>query len=257
MKKIGLFFVIVGFGVGGVLAHLQYLQTQTREGVDTPFVRGVTINHHLLAPDLIRLGLSKIATDEPRVVVLISPNHFDQGHYPFITSQRDWQISGAYEIISRIAATKKMYVDETPFVREHGVYNVMPFIATALPHARVVPIIVKDTATDTEIDALADELFAQLPLNAVVVGSFDFSHHHTARVAAAHDVVSIAALHNFDFEMIKKTDTDSRPGLRLMLKLLSRYGARSMTLLANTNAGERMRDLVTPEATSYVIAEFE
>lgn len=248
MKKIILtIFIFVGFA-SGALAY-KFLHS-------THDALGVIVNHHLLAPQLLQQGLAELATQEPRIIILISPNHFSRGHYPIIMSQRDWEVPGDHTFISKLAATKLAYVEEMPFEKEHGIYNITPYIAQVIPHVRIVPIIVKDSATDEQIDALAKEIIKTAPRGTRVVGSFDFSHNLPTPVAQFHDMQSMSVLRAFDFAGLKKIDTDSRPGIRLVLKIMEGQNARGVDILANTNSGLLMQDPNYLDTTSYVIPRF-
>ncbi len=55
-----------------------------QEGVDYP--KGIIVNHHLLAADLIAKAFIEIETKEEKTVLLISPNHFSAGTRNIIAS---------------------------------------------------------------------------------------------------------------------------------------------------------------------------
>src|SRR3989344_9618852 len=54
-------------------------------------ITGITVNHHLLAANLVAQEFSLVETNQPIPVVLISPNHFFRGEGRIITSRYDWQ----------------------------------------------------------------------------------------------------------------------------------------------------------------------
>ena len=53
-------------------------------------IKGVLVNHHLLAPNLIAETMNTIATTSQITVVLISPNHFSAGQGQIISSLYKW-----------------------------------------------------------------------------------------------------------------------------------------------------------------------
>src|SRR5689334_2195607 len=64
-----------------------YKNASSQEPTDA--IAGITVNHHLLAPNLIAKAFALVATDKPITVILLSPNHFYRGNGGVITSQYD------------------------------------------------------------------------------------------------------------------------------------------------------------------------
>jgi len=52
--------------------------------------QGIIVNHHLLAADLIAESMLTVKDVDPETIVLISPNHFDNGSADIITSEYDF-----------------------------------------------------------------------------------------------------------------------------------------------------------------------
>ncbi|MEI6494556.1 MAG: hypothetical protein WCO03_00655, partial [bacterium] len=55
-----------------------------------PEIKGLIVNHHLLAGQFIAQGLCRISTDKKITVVLLSPNHFARGSRAAISSAQGW-----------------------------------------------------------------------------------------------------------------------------------------------------------------------
>jgi AmmeMemoRadiSam system protein B len=227
-----------------------------------PVARGIIVNHHLLASDLIAATIGRLATDQSVTVILVSPNHFAAGTGKVTTSAGEWQtpfgiLRPNCRAIKSVTEQGLLTIDERPFDKEHGISGIVAFIKKSLPRAEIIPVIIKDDASDIEVDRAVTALQAVLPSETLVIGSFDFSHYVTDAVAAKWDEESIQALQNFDFNKLKTIHVDSNPGLRFTLKYLAAVGAQNFTVTANTNSARILGDLNLAETTSYVDGIFK
>jgi len=214
------------------------------------------INHHLLAPHLIARALLGVATKNKQTVVLISPNHFSAGDGFAITTLYPWKTSYGVltadrELIKQLVRAG-VTIDPVPFQREHGISNIIPFIKHSLPNARIVPIMVRDTANPREIDVLAQTL----PSDVLVIGSFDFSHEVTSSVADTQDAQAIATLKAFDITAVSDLSLDSRPGLRFLMQYAALQDKRRFVLLGATNSAKILKRPDQPDVTSYITGYF-
>ncbi|MDO8582357.1 MAG: AmmeMemoRadiSam system protein B [bacterium] len=223
--------------------------------------RGVLVNHHLLAPHLIAETISTLATTDPITVVLVSPNHFSSGQGQIISSLYSWDtpygvLDSDSATISKLTKQGALSIDEFPFEKEHGISGIVPFIKKSLPNAKIMPIIVKDTLSETARIAFVDSLYATLGNDVLVIGSFDFSHYLPDTVAQLHDKKSIAVIQNFDYAGMQTTETDSIPGLEITLRYMEKVGALHFNLIANTNSSQILHDPTVEEGTSYIDGSF-
>ncbi len=224
-------------------------------------IKGLIVNHHLLAPDLIAEALSKVSSEKNITVVLISPNHFFAGRGQVISSLYDWQtpygvLEADKQLIKKFQDKRLLNIEEWPFEKEHGISNLVAFIKKTLPNAKIVPLIVKDTFSIQEGNVFAENLDKILPLDSLVVSSLDFSHYLPSSAADFHDEKSLAVLSNFDYEGIKFLDIDSKPALRIFLQYLDRRNASKFNLLAHSNSAKILKDENISEATSYITGFF-
>ena len=222
---------------------------------------GVFVNHHLLAPNLIAEGLAAVTTDKMITVVLISPNHFSRGRGSFTTTSFDWQtpygvLESDKDILGELLENEVITLDTLPFEQEHGVSAIVPFIKKSLPNAKIIPILVKEYASAEDLDKLVNQLHRSLPKDALVVGSFDFSHYLTDNAADFTDYKNLAVINNFDYEGLDFMDVDSKKGLELMLKLMEKRGYQKFNLIEHTNSGKITKDPDLTETTSYIIGTF-
>jgi len=230
-------------------------------------ISGIIVNHHLLADKLIARGLSLDATDSAITIVLLSPNHFGRGYGPITVAAKDWLTPVGYlaadrNLISALAGTKTVIIDDRPFELEHGITNILPFIKKLYPRARIVPIIINEGLSDQHGDELVKSLLSFLPQNSLIVASLDFSHYRTSELADFFDRQTQNIIDNNDFKKVaslnknnQPDNVDSAPTLRIMLELMSRYGSKFFTL-DHTNADKLTGNLASRDNTSYIVGAF-
>jgi poly-gamma-glutamate synthesis protein (capsule biosynthesis protein) len=271
MKKILLLTLIslcLGAGLARVfapdtkyLAAYPMLQSQIDtmyQGVDQSKLptKILLVNHHLLAPDLIARALAGVATTKKQTVVLISPNHFSAGEGFAISTSDSWQTpygilkpdKGLITHLVLAGAT----LNSVPFENEHGIYNIIPFIRRSLPNARIVPLMIRDTTSSSDLETLVQAL----PADALIIGSFDFSHEVTSEVADAQDKMSLQVLESLDIPAIAQVHIDSRPGLAMLMRYAQVHGKRQFVLLGATNSAKVLKQPTQPDVTSYITGYF-
>jgi len=222
--------------------------------------KGIIVNHHLLASRFIAETFNVVATDAPLTVLLVSPNHFDTGKADVITSSAVWKtpygdLEPDNELINQLTTQKFASVEEPPFEQEHGISGIVAFIKESLPNAKVVPIIFRNRIKLDQVLKLADGYHQLLPKNALIVGSFDFSHYLTDRAASFHDLENLAAVQDLDTSGIYNLDIDSRPGLAFYLELMKDFGDTQFHLLENSNSAKLTHEDIL-ETTSYITGYF-
>lgn len=223
-------------------------------------IKGIIVNHHLLASSFIAETFNVVATNAPLTVLLVSPNHFDAGRAGIITSSAAWktpygELESDLELINQLTTQKIAAIEEPPFEQEHGISGIVAFIKKSLPNAKVIPVIFKNRMPVSEAQKLADDFHQILPKNTLLVGSFDFSHYLTSRAADFHDINSMEAVENFNFSKIKNLDIDSRPGLAFFLRLLKNNSSQNFHLLEHSNSSKLVKQDIL-ETTSYIDGYF-
>lgn len=206
-------------------------------------IRGAIIPHHLLAGYMPATLFDYLENQEPSTIVLIGPNHFNRGLSNIITSNRDWKtpfgsVNANHNLIREIIAQGSVIIDEPVIKEEHSIYSLISFIAKSLPDTEVVPIILKSNIGNEEIDKLIKKLAEELPKDAVIISSIDFSHYQTLPVSAFHDELSKPVIKNFDFARLDKLEIDSTPSLYVLLKLMEKFGAQKPIYEMYDNPGQ-------------------
>lgn len=226
-----------------------------------PYIKGIMVNHHLLAGNFIAEAFNVIATNALVTILLVSPNHFSAGKAAFITSNGQWQtpygvLQPESESVKKIAAANLAAVEESPFGQEHGVSGIVAFIKKSLPNAKVIPVIIRNNVSVGDAQKIADQYFRILPKNTLVVASFDFSHYLTHQAADFHDLENLSDVESFNYSAMAGLDIDSRPGLAFSQKLLQDYGAGKFNLLEHSNSAALTKQEDTLETTSYITGYF-
>src|SRR5680860_352215 len=224
-------------------------------------IKGIIVNHHLLAPNLIAEALNAVSSKKAVTVVLISPNHFFAGRGQVVSSLYDWQtpygiLESDKDLIEKMQDVSLLNVEEWPFEKEHVISNIVAFIKKTLPNAKIVPLIVKDTFSIEAGNDFVEKLEKILPEDSLIIASLDFSHYLPSSAADFHDEKSLAVIENFDYEGTKFLDVDSKPTLRILLKYLDIRNASSFHLLGHSNSAKILKDENIFETTSYLTGLF-
>lgn len=183
----------------------------------------IIVPHHLLAAPYIDETIASLKTDKPVSVLLISPNHFTRGNGGLITD-------------NDLIANDQITVEPEPLKLEHGINNLVPFVNKYLPNAKIIPLMTKDWVSAETIDQIAENLYQKLPKDSIVIGSFDFSHYLPQTAADFHDAKAQTVLEQLDFDGTNFLDIDSKPGLRLVMRLAEKRGYKTFDVTHHSNS---------------------
>lgn len=203
---------------------------------------GVILPHHLIVADQLAKFYSGLAAvTQPRLVVIISPNHYENGKADIQTCRNcEFQTTnGPVEMDIKFTDTLVKdgianFGDET-FIKEHGIYNHAPFIKKFFPEAKIVPIVLKWKIPKEKTEALAEWLNKNLPADSLVLASVDFSHYIPVEAADFHDWSSYATIKNFDYDNVYDLEIDSPSSIYTVLKLMEASGYKKAERFAHTN----------------------
>ncbi|OWU85667.1 hypothetical protein ATO6_01685 [Oceanicola sp. 22II-s10i] len=228
-------------------------------------VHGVTVPHHLEAPDLIALGLKRAAGRRPDRIVVMFPDHFRKLRGRFGTTPRGFDtllgpVLGDPEGAARLTGSGEVAVEDSClFQTEHGLRALLPFIARLFPDVPVLPLAIAIGSGRDDWDRMLPVLSPLIGRDTLLVQATDFSHylpHHAARLRdqqvlnlmAEGDPDRIAAL-------TQPGHIDSPGALYLMTRLMAARGAEPV-VIANRNLQEKT-DRFIAETTSYVVALYQ
>ena len=230
---------------------------------DGPVVGGI-IPHHLLPGHLIAGFFRGLAAgDAPETVILIGPNHDNEGSARILTSELPWEtpfgaVEPDLETIRALTADGLATVEDRVLTTEHSVAGIMPAIKYYLAGARVAPIILSGDVTPAEAQRLGEALAARWSEGTVLVAAVDFSHGLLRSQAERNDALTIEALRAGDAGALFTLDNrylDSPPSIAALMAAMKALGANDFVLIENTNSGALLEDELTP-TTSYVLGYY-
>ena len=206
-------------------------------------VYGGIIPHHLLVKDKIAAWFKGIESSNYQTVVLIGPNHFNQGRSKIILSQANWQtpygiLEPDLELLNNLLKDKNTAIEEDSFINEQAISGLVAFIKKSLPHAKIVPIILKIGLTQSELEVFSAKLNSDIDSEkTLVLASVDFSHYQPAAVADFHDLRTNNLLQSFDLSRLPSAEVDSPVSLIVLEKYLQSIMAQKSQLIFSTNSG--------------------
>ncbi len=217
-----------------------------------------TISHHLFIRNLIAGYFRDLARlVHPSRILLIGPNHHARGRSPVAISALRWRTPFGFvepdtAAARRIAETGLARIEEEPFVNEHSIGALVPFIRRSFPGAKIVPVIFKKVADRGDCVELG-KVLAGFRDSTLVIASLDFSHYKTSAEAEKEDAASLRVLRSFSADRVDKAYVDSRPALATLLSFSREAGARSFEVVQHTNSGILSHKPLVP-CTSYINA---
>lgn len=224
-------------------------------------VFGGIITHHLLAAELDAAFFKGLEGKDYETVILLAPNHYEEGSSDILTSKFYWQTPYGYletdkQLVDKLAEKKVLEIDDGPFKKEHSVSAVTSFIKKSLPKAKLVPIIFKFYTPIEKIRSLAQELSRLNQDKTLVIASVDFSHFQPALVAQFHNELSAEVIESFSLDKVSKLEIDSPASIYTLLSYLEMKGARKSQRLVSSNSAILTNDPKIVETTSYFLEYF-
>jgi AmmeMemoRadiSam system protein B len=224
-------------------------------------VKGLIVNHHLLASHLITEAFL-VLDKEPKSIIILSPNHFYAGNNIVQVADVEWNtpygtVCGDDKRIKILGESELVGIENISFRKEHGIFNIIPFIKKFFPNAKIVPVIIKDSLTREEADIFILTLEKVIDNNTVLVGSFDFSHEASPQITEKRDKISLSVLDNLLIdEIYDSVHVDSRPGLYIISKLFKSKNL-DFNVLNNTNSSVLIDNKNQTDTTSYITGYFK
>jgi len=201
--------------------------------------------------------------DPPSTVILIGPNHDNEGYPGVLTSELAWStpfglVQPDREIIDALIGQGLAFIDEPVLATEHSVAGVMPAIAYYLPGVRVVPLIIRGDAGPDDAERLGRALASRLDGSTLLVAAVDFSHDLVSSAAERNNAVTLTALRAGDAAMLFTLDNrflDSPASIAVLMASMASAGAGPFVLTADTNSAAMRGDELAP-TTSYLVGYY-
>ena len=210
-------------------------------------VTGLVLPHHRVATELIATGMVTAAAGaRPERIVMLTPDHFKRSPRPFATTMRDFDtVLGPVGTDRRAAAAllASPWVAPSPlFEREHGLGELLPYVAQLFPGVPVLPVAVHIGATRAEWDRMVELLAPWVTPRTLIIQSTDFSHYLSRDAARRHDQQMLNVLAAGDLDALARArqpaHIDSRGSQYIQMRLQAKlFGARPI-VFGNTNSAD-------------------
>ncbi len=158
-------------------------------------VKAIIIPHHLIAAEIMANILSQTKRDNINNIVIIGPNHEDNNATTITSAYVKWQtplgqMQTNNNLVNKFLSDLKLHNYPFPFLKEHSVGAVIPFIENYYPQAKIIPILFNSTASLSDAQDVASWLNNNLDENTLVVFSLDFSHYLQEHEAGIKDEIT-------------------------------------------------------------------
>lgn len=221
-------------------------------------VSGAVVNHHLLASFIIADLFKKISVQDPKVLIILGPNHYEKGNFNVLTSQYAWgtkygTVDPDESIIDDLISKNLARSDEETLLNDHATSSLLPFIKFYMPSVEVVQLLVSKKLTQEEAKTLSETLSTYADSGAVIIASTDFSHYLTAGQANIKDGETLKVINNFDYNSLFSFNSDhlDSPGsLAVVLMIMQKIGKTKQEILYHANSATIRPDLDS-STTSY------
>ncbi len=220
-------------------------------------IKGIIVPHHLLASKNIATGI-KMISPKTEHIILISPDHFNKcKNFVCIAS-------GVFETYfgnihtSSIAYNPLIDTNKDLFIKEHGIYTILPYIAYLNNNIKVTPLAVSvDKKWFSKREILVDIINKAITNDTVIVVSSDFSHYLSLDESNLKDQESIKLIKNNDPNKLLKLNnpdnTDCPICLYLVSKLSKIRNFDNILELLHTNSANILNVPQYKETTSHFV----
>jgi AmmeMemoRadiSam system protein B len=219
---------------------------------------GIVVPHHDMVKAVREAFLNEVArANNPKTIILISPDHFGTNRAPITVSTRKWELdSGTIEPDLKLIEKLNLKTDAGDFLNEHGITTVLADIKDSFPAALVVPAMMSTKANPEEIKAFVDSLNNNCG-DCLLVASVDFSHSFEVNVASLHDVLTLRSLYQLNKDSLYHGAEVDSPGTLMALAYWAELkNTRHFDLFSHTNSGQ-LNNTSVGEMTTHIIGGYK
>lgn len=244
------------------LAVLDGIVGANKDSQQVNATKAVVVPHHLVASKSIALGVKALASSTPKIVIVISPDHYTRCPKLLCTTKGSYKtFFGDVDIEDTVVNDLEKSDLVSPselFKEEHGVYTIVPYIKHYLPEAKIVPIAISQNTRGSE-ESRVEVLKLLQPLlsrkDVALVISSDFSHYLPLAETKLKDIKTQSSFCSGNSNEILNLENPSQSDCPLCLWILEQeaeqLGFWNPVLLAYTNSAELMHDTSAKELTSH------
>lgn len=219
---------------------------------------GIVVPHHDMVAAVRKAFLNEVAeVNNPKSIILISPDHFGTNRVSITASTRRWELnSGTIEPDLKLIEKLNIKSDAGDFLNEHGITSVMADIKEGFPEAYIVPVMMSTKAKPEEIKSFVDSLKNNCG-ECMLVASVDFSHSFEVNVASLHDVLTLRSLYQLNQESLYYESEVDSPGTLMALAYWAELkNTKHFDLFSHTNSGQ-LNNTKVGEMTTHIIGGYK
>ncbi len=226
-------------------------------------IRAVVVPHHLVASKSIALGIKALASSTPRIIIVISPDHYDRCPKMLCTTNGSYKsffgnTSISEKDVAQLEKSSDLVADSELFTEEHGIYTIVPFIKHYIPDAQIIPIVISQKSRGSEQDRaevikILKPFLSQKDVSLVI--SSDFSHYLPLAESNQMDEKTQNSFCSGNSGEILDLKNPSQSDCPLCLWVLEQeareLGFWNPILITHTNSANLMNDITAKETTSH------
>ncbi|MBI2309289.1 AmmeMemoRadiSam system protein B [Candidatus Collierbacteria bacterium] len=214
------------------------------------------VPHHLVADEIILKLFSTLAKQNPKTIILISPDHWGVARSNFTTTAEntfgDVPVDTSLREKLMKELTPSIKFDDELLSHEHGITGLIPYIKKLSPKSKVIPIAISAITSEITLDKIS-QFLSKTDSEVVIVASSDFSHYLPSLAADLHDSTSIAAISTFDRSNFRNLEIDCWQCLYIVSSVSELKNAKNSELIGHSNSAKlSTSENTAPETTSYV-----
>lgn len=241
---------VASFSILGWLMWIAYLEP-------SEYPVGIVVPHHDLVAPARAAYLSKLGAEyQPKTIILLSPDHFNQNNTPITSTGRDWETSlGPLMVNTGLLEALKLPLSATSFEHEHGITTLLKDIKQYFREATIVPIMIGRNATYAQVANLIQDIYRNCS-ECFLIASVDFSHVNATTLADLHDQTTLRELYEADaVALYRQAEVDSPETLAALVLWSALHNKSSFQLFSHTNSG-RIAGITVGEVTSHIIGGY-
>jgi AmmeMemoRadiSam system protein B len=222
-------------------------------------IAGAVVNHHLLASFIIADLFKRISVQNPKLLIILGPNHYEKGDFNVLTSNYAWNtkygtVYPDEAVINNLISKNLARIDEQTLVNDHATSSLLPFIKFYMPSVKVVQLLVSKKLTQEEAKIIAQTLSTYTDKNTVIITSSDFSHYLTSGQANIKDEETLKVINNFNYNTLFSFNSDhldSPPSLAILLMTMQNINKTQQEIIYHTNSAN-----IRPDFDSFTTSYF-
>lgn len=261
MRKKYVMIVVMKHGLfGGLVGAIIAVSIVLFNIPQKPISTLIVPHHDLVAEQRSEVFAAVAKRQQPKQIILISPNHYNLGNAEFQTRSSDFTTKfGTIEVdanLHRAAIVSGAVDTPSTYTSEHGIITILPDIKHYFPDTTITTIIIKQNADANKTTNLLRNL-RDTCTDCMLVASVDFSHYQPYQLSELHDSLTIRSLQSFDIDSVRDRAEIGAPHIAAAaMEWAKMNGTRHFVKFNHTNSTALTKDYYT-EGTTHVFGWYE